>query len=78
MSVKLHKEHIKINEILCSKYGQTTVESDVIVPDINPDVLKVLRISQRAYVTQKTVQQDRAYIQGVIKLNILYIPESFE
>ena len=42
MSVKLHKEHIKINEILCSEYGQTSVESDVIVPDINPDVLKVL------------------------------------
>jgi len=78
MSVKLHKEHIKINEILCSEYGQTTVESDVIVPDINPDVLKVLRITQRTYVTQKTVQQDRAYIQGIVKLNILYIPESFE
>lgn len=78
MSVKLHKERIKMNEILCSEYGQATAESDIIVPDINPDVLKILRVSARAYVTQKNVQQDRAYIQGVIKLNILYVPESFE
>lgn len=78
MSVKLHKENIKLNEVLCSDYGQTTIESDLIVPDINPDVLKVLRVSARAYITQKTVQQDRAYVQGVVKLNILYIPETFE
>ena len=78
MSVRLHKENIKINEVICSEYSEVTAAGDVIVPDINPDVLKVLRINARTYVTQKTVQQDRAYIQGTIKLNILYIPESFE
>ncbi len=75
MPVKLHKETVKASEILCSEYERQTVESDVIVPDINPDVLKVLRVSAKAYITQKSVQQDRAYVQGIIRVNILYIPE---
>lgn len=75
MPVKLHKETVRASEILCSEYERQTVESDVIVPDINPDVLKVLRVSAKAYITQKSVQQDRAYVQGIIRVNLLYIPE---
>jgi len=75
MPVKLHKEQIKVSEILCSEYARINVENDCIVPDINPDVLKVLRVSAKAFITQKNIQQDRAYIQGVIRVNLLYLPE---
>ncbi len=78
MSVNLHKEPVKINEILCSKYEQISAAGDVIVPDINPDVLKVLRITPCVSVTEKSIKDGRAYVKGVIKLNILYVPESKE
>ena len=45
MSVILKKEDIQTNDVICQKYNRTTVESDVIVPDVNPDILKVLDVS---------------------------------
>lgn len=76
MSVKLQKEHIKLSEVLCSQYCQTTVENDIIVPDIKPDLLKILQISNDVVVTQKSIQPDRVYVQGFIRLNILYLPDT--
>lgn len=75
MSVKLKKEHMSLSRVVCSRYCQTTVECDVIVPDVKPDVLKVLRVSSDAFITQKTLQTDKVFIQGVIRLDILYIPD---
>lgn len=75
MPMEIHKEQIRLNEVLCSEYARATAESDIIVPDINPDILKVLRVSAAACITQKSVQQGRAYIQGIVRINILYIPE---
>ena len=75
MSINLCKEKVKACEILCSEYVRQTAQTDIIVPDVCPDVLKVLRVSAKAFITNKTIQQDRVYIGGVIKLNILYLPE---
>lgn len=75
MSVKLKKEHLHLSRVVCSRYCQTTAECDVIVPDIKPDVLKVLRVSSDAFITQKTLQTDKVFIQGIIRLDILYIPD---
>ncbi|MBO5955788.1 MAG: DUF3794 domain-containing protein, partial [Clostridia bacterium] len=75
MSVKLKKEQLSLSEVVCSRYCQTTVDCDIIVPDIKPDVLKVLRTSGEAVITQKSIQADKVYLQGVIRLDILYIPD---
>lgn len=75
MPMEIHKEQIKLNEVICSEYGQTTVESDIIVPDINPDILKVLKTNACACITQKSIQQGRVYIRGIVRINLLYLPE---
>ena len=76
MSLKLQKESIKLNEVISAQYGKTMVESDIIVPDVKPDILKILHVDAAASITQKNVQQDKVVIQGNIMLNILYIPDS--
>lgn len=75
MSINLRKERIKISEVLCSKYCQTIVESDIIVPDTNPDVLKILQATADVVVNQKNIQQDKVYVQGILRINILYVPD---
>lgn len=76
MAIKLQKEHIKLSEVLCSQYCQTTIENDIIVPDIKPDLLKILQVSSDVVVNQKNIQTDKVYIQGIIRLNILYLPDN--
>lgn len=75
MSINLQKEHVTISEVLCSKYCQTTVENDIIVPDICPDVLKILQVTSEAVISQKNIQADKVYVQGIIRINILYVPD---
>ncbi len=76
MSVKLQKEHIKLSEIICSKYFKTTVESDVIVPDIKPDILKILQADSDVTINQKYIQGEKVFIKGTVRLNILYVPDN--
>ena len=75
MSINLSKERLKTGEVLALKYGQTMVEGDIIVPDVKPDVKKVLSVSGEVCVKQRLVQQDRVYVQGAVKLTILYLPD---
>ena len=78
MSVKLQKERIQLCEVMCSPYCQTTVEGDVIVPDIKPDIQKILQVDNNVVINQKNVQSDKIYVQGTVRLNILYLPDNGE
>lgn len=75
MEVTPNKESINTAEVLCTKYNQTLVESDIIVPDIKPDIAKILDVSGTVQMTQKNLQQDKAYIQGTVKITVLYLPD---
>lgn len=75
MSINLQKEHVRIAEVFMSRCFQTVVESDVIVPDAKPDILKVLRVGCEPVITQKSVRNDRITVSGTLRFNILYIPD---
>ncbi len=75
MSMHLMKEERKIGEVICQKTGQTMVEGDVIVPDVKPDIKKVLEVSGGVFITQKVIQQDKVLLQGTIRLTVLYLPD---
>lgn len=75
MSIALKKETLNLNEIICTKYGQTMIEGDLIVPDVKPDIAKVLQVDGDITVTDKNISGDRAFVAGELKVNILYLPE---
>ncbi len=75
MSVILKKERILAGEVICQKYSQTTVDCDVIVPDIKPDILKILDVSGFVSVKEKSVRSGKVYIQGTVKMTVLYAPD---
>ena len=78
MGMSLIKEEIKTNELICQKVTQTMVEGDVIVPDTKPDVNKILDVSGNVSITAKSIQQDRIFIQGVVRFTALYLPDFSE
>lgn len=75
MAMHLIKEERKIGEVICQKAGQTMVESDMIVPDVKPDIKKILEVSGSVCITQKMIQQDKVFLQGILHLTVLYLPE---
>ncbi len=75
MAMHLIKEERKTGEVLCQKSGQTMIESDVIVPDVKPDIKRILEVSGSVCITQKMIQQDKVYLQGVLRMTVLYLPD---
>ncbi len=75
MGLELSKELIKINQLIGEDFSQTLVDGDIIVPDIKPDIDKVLQVDGRAVINDKQVHKDRVAIEGTVNFKILYIPD---
>lgn len=76
MAMHLIKEERKIGEVVCQKTGQTMAESDVIVPDVKPDIKRILEVSGSVCITQKMIHQDKVHLQGILRMTVLYLPDA--
>lgn len=76
--MELIKEKEVYIERLISENERVSVEEDIIVPDVKPDILKVLQVDARAYVTDRGLLSGSMYAKGKLYVNILYIPDSEE
>ena len=73
--MELLKEQLKITETKFKDKDMAYVDGDVIVPDVKPDILKVLQVDAVSIVTSKEFLDGRLRVSGIVKYNILYIPE---
>ena len=73
--MNLQKQTLDVSEVASNYNEITSVDNDIIVPDVKPDVLKILQTSHKIIITQCSIQKDRVYVQGIIRLCILYIPD---
>ncbi len=75
MSDILKKEFIHTNEVICQKYSQTTIDCDIIVPDINPDISKILDVDGFISIKEKSVRSGKVYVQGTVNMTVMYSPD---
>lgn len=73
MSATISSESMKTSKTVAMDTNQVVCEWDIIVPDSKPDIGSVLKTDTYANITSREVMQDRAVVNGVLKLNILYI-----
>lgn len=70
------KETVNIysrNQKGCTELG---VDGDIIVPDILPDILKIIQVDGISSVSSKEISDGKMTCTGKLNLKILYIPES--
>ncbi|WP_010246582.1 DUF3794 and LysM peptidoglycan-binding domain-containing protein [Acetivibrio cellulolyticus] len=75
MSLELVKESIKINSMMGEDTAQTIVEHDIIVPDTNPDAVRILLIDGEVFEKSSEVLQDKVAVNGTIRYKILYVSD---
>lgn len=73
--VNLKLERFETCRTIAMKYGKTVVDDSLIVPDVKPDIKKILCVSSWAYITGVTPSQDKVHIEGVAKATVLYMPD---
>ncbi len=73
--MKLIKDAISINETVYRDFSEVAVEGDIIVPDVKPDILKILQVDANSSISGKQLQNGYMTISGKVNLKILYIPD---
>lgn len=73
--MELLKEQLDVTETKFKDKAIAYAEGDIIVPDIKPDILKILQVDAVALIKSKEISDGVIKITGVIKCNIIYIPE---
>ena len=75
MVVETTKEQIVLNQIIGQKKEIRTVEADIIVNDIKPDVLNIVSVSGVINIYKKEVENGRVRIDGGINTYIIYMAD---
>ena len=66
------RDVVKFDQIIGEGRNQMLVERDLILPDINPDIAKILSVLGNVNITRQSVEQDRIGIEGTVDFEIIY------
>ncbi len=75
MSVNFKKQYISVNDRVCQDFAQIMAESEIIVNEAKPDILKIIQIDTKAFVREVKVSAGKAVISGSVDLSLLYLCE---
>lgn len=75
MVIETAKNQIVLNQIIAKKKETRQIETDVIVNDIKPDVLKVISTSGIVNVYKKETINGKIKVEGVINAYIIYLAD---
>ncbi|WP_024832715.1 DUF3794 and LysM peptidoglycan-binding domain-containing protein [Ruminiclostridium josui] len=73
MSLELIKKAFKVNNLLGEDTIDNVIENDIIVPDVKPDIAKILLLDGDIFITGCDTGTDRAVVSGCLLVKILYI-----
>ncbi len=73
MSIEISRESLDYTCDKCGRQLQYISDCDIIVPDSQPDVLKILEVSAVEQINDKSVSRDYINLGGHVTYNILYL-----
>lgn len=76
MVVDTKKESLCINRIVGEKKEVMTVEGDVIIPDIKPDILNTINCNGTVCIYKREVLDGKIRIDGSINIYVMYLADN--
>ena len=75
MCAETINETINVCKYVGSARKSSNVEGDVILQDIKPDILSIVRVTRDLCVTQKKVEDGKIKLTGYIDVSIIYVAD---
>ncbi len=75
MSLELLKEAVRLNRPIGEDSTQTIVENDIIVPDIKPDIARILLLDGDTWISGAETAAGKVLINGMVRYKILYVSD---
>ena len=76
MEVNVTKQNVTINKLVSSKKEIVTIEGDMIVPDVKPDILNTINTVGNVCIYKKEVLDGKVRFDGSVNLNVIYLADS--
>lgn len=76
--MELIKEKASIGEIVFSDSFETAADGDLIVPDVKPDIMKILQVDAVSYVSSKSLSDGKLTVSGRTDFTVIYLPDTAE
>lgn len=73
--MELIKNTINICKTIAKGASQAMADGEVIVPDVKPDILKLLQVDAEACITDKFIENGRLVVCGRVDYKVLYVPD---
>lgn len=73
--MNIDKQKISFNQIITRQNVLFSVEDNIIIPDVNPDILSVVNSSSNLYVYKKELTNGKVKFDGGVQLDIAYIAD---
>jgi len=73
--VEIKKQRINLAGNIYDGQIKAGCQGSIIVPDVKPDILKILQVDADAYLCDKTVEAGKVTLSGKVKVTALYLPE---
>jgi hypothetical protein len=75
MNIETKKTVITVNETVGTCSSEVLAETDIVLPESCPDILKVLQLDGRARITGKETAADKVLLKGEVEITLLYVPD---
>ena len=62
--MELIKENVEISELRQKGSGVSYIDGDIIVPDVKPDILKILQVDAVSRIDEKEISDGEIKIRG--------------
>ena len=76
MEIEETRQTITVNKLISSKKETITIEGDMIVPDIKPDILNTIDTVGNICIYKKEVLDGKVRFDGGVHLNIIYLADT--
>ncbi|WP_129599186.1 DUF3794 and LysM peptidoglycan-binding domain-containing protein [Anaerophilus nitritogenes] len=78
MAMELMRDLLKIDQVMGEGDTQALVEGEILVPDVKPDISRIISVDGDISLTGKETLKDKVSIEGVINFKILYVADTGE
>lgn len=74
--MQIKKQEVNVGKAVFEGEIKSVTDGSIIVPDIKPDILKILQVDADAVLEEKSMDNGKAIFKGKVYVNVLYVPES--
>lgn len=78
MELKVIKEAVALNELVCDSFTELPIECDVLLPDYCPDIMKLLKCCATPVLARATVEGGTVTAEGYALLELYYISDDMK